>query len=55
MAIDDKIRDKKLRSNINSEAANMSALPSEKIDKYEQTTGGEILSSNQKQAIEHTA
>ena len=51
MAIDDTIRDEKLRNNINSEAAKLSALSSGKIDKYEYLTGEEILSSNQRQII----
>ena len=34
MAIDVKIRDEKLQYDINREAVNISALPSEKIDKY---------------------
>ena len=51
MAIDDTIRDEKLRNNINREAAKISALSSGKIDKYEYLTGEEILSSNQRQII----
>ena len=39
MTIDDKIRDEKLHYNINREAANISALSSGKIDKYEYLTG----------------
>ena len=42
MTIEDQIRD-----DINREAAEISALSSEKIDKYEYVTGEEILSSNQ--------
>ena len=34
MAIDYKIRDKRLKYNINSEAARISALSSGKMDKY---------------------
>ena len=52
MAIDDKIRDRKLKYDINREAAKISALSSRKIDKYEYFTGEEILSSNQRQIIE---
>ena len=37
---------------INREAAKVSALLSEKIDKYEYFTGEKILSSNQRQVIE---
>ena len=53
MAIDDKIRDEKLQYDINQKAAEISALSSGKIDKYEYLTGEEILPSNQKQIIEH--
>ena len=45
MAIDDQIRDEKLQYNINREAAKMSALSSDKIDKHEYLTGEEILPS----------
>ena len=38
--------------NINKEAANISTLSSDKIDKYEYFTGKEILPSNQNQMIE---
>ena len=51
MAIDDEIWDKKLQNVINTEAAKVSTLSSDKIDKYEYFTGGEILPSNQKQII----
>ena len=51
MAIDDEIWDKKLQNVINREAAKVSTLSSDKIDKYEYFTGGEILPSNQKQII----
>ena len=50
--MDDRIRDEKLQFNINSEAAKISALSSNKIDQYEYLTGKEILPSNQKQIIE---
>ena len=43
MAIDDKIRDEKLKYDINREAAKISALTFGKIDKYEYLTGEEIL------------
>ena len=46
MTIDDKIRE-----DINSQAAKMSALSSGKIDKYEFLAGEEILPSNQRQII----
>ena len=52
MTIEDQIRDEKLQYDINREAAKISALPSDKIDKYEFLTGEEILPSNQKQMIE---
>ena len=52
MTIDDQIRDEKLQYEINRKAAIISALSSNKIDKYEYLTGEEILPSNQKQIIE---
>ena len=52
MTLEDQIRDEKLQYDINREAAKISALSSEKTDKYEYLTGGEILPSNQKQIIE---
>ena len=52
MTIDDQIKDKKLQYNINREAAKISAFSSGKIDKYEDLTYEEILSSNQKQIVE---
>ena len=52
MTTDDQIRDEKLQYDINREAAEISALLSGKIDKYEYLTGEEILSSNQKEIIE---
>ena len=52
MAMDDKIRDKKLQYKINRKAAKISALSSEETDKYEYLTGEEILLSNQRQIIE---
>ena len=39
MATDDKIRDEKLQYDINREAAEISALSSVKIGKYEYLTG----------------
>ena len=39
MATDDKVRDEKLQYNINREAAEISALSSGKIDKYDYLTG----------------
>ena len=52
MTIEDQIKDEKLQSDINREAAKISALSSGKIDKYEYLTGEEILPSNQQQIIE---
>ena len=52
MAIDDKIRDKKLQYDITREAAKMSALSSGEIDKYEYLTGKEVLPSIQRRLIE---
>ena len=47
-----KIRDEKLKYNINREAAKISALSSGKIDKHEYLTDEEIFPSNQRQIIE---
>ena len=44
--IDDHIKDEKLQYDINTEAAKISALSSDKIDKYEYLNGEEILPSN---------
>ena len=53
MTIEDQITDEKLlQCIINREAAQISALSSGKIDKYECLTGKEILPSNQPQIIE---
>ena len=52
MTIDDKIRDEKLQYDINREAEKISALSSEKINKYEYFTGEEILPFNQTLIIE---
>ena len=52
MTTDGKIRDEKLQYDINREAAELLALSSGKIDKYEYLTGEEILRSNQRQIIE---
>ena len=54
MLIGDQIRDEKLQSDINREAAKISALSSNKISKYECLTGEKILPYNQKQIIEQT-
>ena len=52
MTTDDKIRDEKLQYDINKEAAKISTLLSEKIDKYKNLTGEEILPPDQKIVIE---
>ena len=52
MTINDQVKNEKLQYDINRKAAEMSALSSDKIDKYEYLTGEEILPSNQKQIIE---
>ena len=52
MTIDDQIRDEKLQYDINREAAKISPLSSDKIDKYKYFTGEEILPSNQQEIIE---
>ena len=48
MAIDDQIRDQKLKYDINREAAKISALSSKEIGKHEYLAGEEILPYNQK-------
>ena len=52
MTIDGMIRDEKLQCSINREAAKISALPSEKIDKYEYLPGEEILPPDPSRVIE---
>ena len=51
MMIDNKIRDEKLQYDSYREAARMSALTSEKVDKCEYFAGEEILPSRQRQII----
>ena len=51
MTIDEKIKDEKLQSCINREAAIISALASKKIDEDEYLTGEEILPSDQRRVI----
>ena len=51
MTIDEKIRDGKLRYDINREAEKGSALSSGRIDKFEYLTGGE-MSSGEKDSLE---
>ena len=52
MIIDDKIVNEKLQYDKNREASKISALSSEKIDKYEYLSGEEILPSAQRRVIE---
>ena len=52
MTINDQIRDEKLQYDINRKAAEISALSSGKIDKYEYLTSKNILPSNQQHIIE---
>ena len=52
MTINDQIRDEQLQYDINREAAEISAISSGEIHKYEYLTGEDILPSNQKQIME---
>ena len=52
MIINDHIRDEKMEYDINREAADISALSSGQVRKYEYVTGDDILPSNQQQIIE---
>ena len=52
MTINDQIRDEKLQYGINRKAAKISALSSDKIQKYEYLTSEDILPSNLQQIIE---
>ena len=52
MTIEDQIKDEKLQYDINRETTKLSALSSDKIDKYEYFTGEEILPLNQQQIIQ---
>ena len=54
MTIIDQIKDEKLQCDINREAAEISALSSGKIHKYEYLTGEDILPSSNQQIIEQT-
>ena len=54
MTISDQIIDEKLQYDIDREAAEISALSSGKIHKYEYLTGEDILPSNQQQIIDET-
>ena len=51
MTIDDKTKDWKFQHDFNRKAANISALSSAKIDKYEYLIGEEILPSNRRLII----
>ena len=51
MAINDQISDEKLQYSINRKAAEISALSSGKIDRYEYLTGKELLPFNQQQKL----
>ena len=52
MIIVDKIKNEKLQYDINRQAAKISALSSDQIDKYEYLTGEEILRSDQSRIID---
>ena len=52
MTIDDQIENEKNQYDINREAAKISALSSDKFNKYEYLTGEEVLTSNKQQIIE---
>ena len=52
MTIEDQIRNEKLQYDIKWEAAKISALSSDKIDKYAYLTGEETLHSDQQQILE---
>ena len=52
MTIDDKIRDEKLKYDINKEVAKISALLSDKIHKYKNLADEDILPSNKQRIIE---
>ena len=54
MTTDYKIRDEKQHYNFNREAAKISALSSDKIDKNEHHAGAEILPFNRSKIIEQT-
>ena len=52
MTIDDKIKDEKVKYDINREAAKIWSLSSVKIDKREYLAGKEILPPNQSRVTE---
>ena len=49
-----RLRIRKLQYDINREAAEISALSSNKLNKYDYLPGEEVLPSNEKQIIEQT-
>ena len=52
MTINDEIRDEELKHGINKKAAEITALSSGKIDKYDHLTAKEVLPSNQQEMLE---
>ena len=52
MTINDEIRDEELKYGINKKAAEITALSSGKIDKYDYLTGKEVLPSNLQEMLE---
>ena len=52
MTIGNKIKDEKLKYDINRETAKISALSSRKVDKYDTLTGGKILPPDRRRVIE---
>ena len=52
MTINDEIRDEELKYGINKKAAEITALSSGKINKYDYLTGKEVLPSNQQEMLE---
>ena len=52
MTINDEIRNEELKYGINKKAAEITALSSGKIDKYDYLTGKEVLPSNQQEMLE---
>ena len=54
MTIDNKVRDEKLKCDINREAAKLLTLSFGKIDKYEYLIRKEIISPDQRRVIEVT-
>ena len=54
LIIDGKIRDEKLQYDINRKAAKISALSSDKTDKYKYLTGEKVLPPDQRRMVEST-